>query len=161
MSMAAARENACGLSSTNMALSSGALSSASAGRFFWGTVGLFNSVSEKKMLHIEYFRSPDLQRRLFHAMFAAAFAAPLFLGPAPVIAEAKLTSAQQQTMVQCLIGCNKSDASCQNNCTKQSSTPAYFSAAGSCVRACADALAVPEQQQSQAGDLMKCVQACN
>jgi hypothetical protein len=116
---------------------------------------------EKNMHHVRNFKFPRISRGLSLAILAAVFAAPLLLGSATAYAQQKLTSAQQQTMSQCLIGCNKGDASCQNTCTNTNSSPAYFSAAGSCVRACADALVVPGQPQSQTDDLMKCVQACN
>lgn len=115
------------------------------------------------MLQAEDFRLRELLHSTLRAAFAATIALAVLAGAtASARAQEKLTAAQQQTMAQCLTGCKKGDANCQNSCTKQVASPAYLNAAGSCVRACADALAVPGQQnQSHAGDLQKCVQACN
>ncbi len=109
------------------------------------------------MHYVESFKSPTLLRCASGALFAAAFALPLLMGYAPANAQAKPTPAQQQTMVQCLVGCNKGDASCQSGCIKNSPSPAY----STCVKTCADSSAAPGQQQSQAEDLKICVQACN
>lgn len=109
------------------------------------------------MHHVKGFRFPTLLQCASRALFAATLAVPLLMGPAPANAQAKPTAAQQQTMVQCLIGCNKGDASCQSGCIKNSPSPAY----STCVKTCADSSAAPGQQQSQAADLKICVQACN
>ena len=96
------------------------------------------------------------------ALFAALFAMTLLAGPLTSgKAQEKLTPAQEQTLAQCLVPCKKGDAVCQNSCTSKSASPAFFSAAGSCVRACADALAVSGQGQSHISDLVHCVRACN
>ncbi len=109
------------------------------------------------MHHIEGFRSPTVSRFISHAMLAAVLAAPLLLVPATANAQAKPLTAQQETMVQCLLPCNKGDATCQNGCIQNSPSPAY----STCVKTCANATAAPGQQQSQASDLKICVQACN
>jgi hypothetical protein len=116
---------------------------------------------ETDMYQFKSFTLPSLPHRASRAMFAAALALPLFMGAVTTHAQAKPNPAQQQTLAQCLIGCNKHDASCQNSCTQTSSSAAYAKSAGSCVRACADSLVVPGQQQSQTGDLKTCIQACN
>ena len=122
-----------------------------------------NVESEKNMYHAEVFALRALLRSTIGVSFAVAFALALLVGaPASIKAQGKLTPAQEQTLSKCLIGCKKGDVSCQNSCTSKVATPAYFSAAGACVRACADALAGPGQQdQSRAGDLAICVRACN
>ncbi|GBE42576.1 MAG TPA: hypothetical protein ENH05_08655 [Rhizobiales bacterium] len=115
------------------------------------------------MLHGIGFSLRDRLHPAMHAAFAFTFAAALLVGfSGPLMAQEKLTPAQETTMAQCLAGCKKGDANCQNSCTTKTATPAYFSAAGSCVRACADALAGPGQpEQSRVGDLVQCVRACN
>ena len=115
------------------------------------------------MPHGVDFRLREHLRRALRATFAISFSIALLAGSsALVLAQEKLKPAQEKTMAQCLVGCKKGDANCQNTCTSKTATPAYFSAAGSCVRACADALAGPgQQEQSRVGDLIQCVRACN
>ena len=115
------------------------------------------------MLHAVDFRLRERLHPTLRACFAFTFAVVLLVASyASINAQGKLTSTQEQTLAQCLAGCKKGDANCQNSCTSNVATPAYFSAAGSCVRACADALAGPgQQQQSRVDDLMQCVRACN
>ena len=97
-----------------------------------------------------------------YVLFALPFALVILAAStAPVMAQEKLEPAQQKTMAQCLVTCKKGDANCQNSCTSKTASPAYLNAAGSCVRACANALAVPGQNQSQVNDLVHCVNACN
>ena len=94
------------------------------------------------MFHGVDFRPRDCLHRVLRASFAFLFAAALLAGsPGSVTAQEKLTPAQEKPLAQCLAVCKKGDANCQNSCTTKSASPAYFSAAGSCVRACADALA--------------------
>lgn len=115
------------------------------------------------MLYGIEFRLRERLHCALRAALAVLSAFALLAGPpSPGKAQAKLTSDQEQTLTQCLAGCKKNDANCQNSCTNKAATPAYFSAAGSCVRACADAMAGPgQQEQSRAGDLIQCVRACN
>lgn len=109
------------------------------------------------------FRLVECLHRAGRCSAAFAFALALVFGAgAPVNAQEKLTSAQEQSMAQCLAGCKKGDASCQNACTGKNASPVYAAATESCVRACADALAGPgQQEQSRVGDLVQCVRACN
>lgn len=114
------------------------------------------------MLLFVDFGSREYMRRTIRACLAFTFACVLLAGSsASIDAQEKLTPAQEQTLAQCLAGCKKGDANCQNSCTGKAATPAFVSAAGSCVRACADALAGPGQQQSRIDDLVQCVRACN
>ena len=115
------------------------------------------------MLHAVDFRLRERLHPTLRACAAFTFALALLVGSsASIEAQGTLTSAQEQALAQCLAGCKKGDANCQNSCTSNVATPAYFSAAGSCVRACADALAGPgQQQQSRVDDLMQCVRACH
>jgi hypothetical protein len=114
------------------------------------------------------FQAKDFRLRVrkitaIQALFAAVFAIAIIAGSTTMTsAQEKLTPAQQQSMGQCLVTCKKGDASCQNACTNKIASPAYSSAAGQCVRACADALAVPGQQdKARVDDLVQCVRACN
>jgi hypothetical protein len=114
------------------------------------------------MFQTERFRVRDLSYSIPCVLFAVAFATLLVAGSTTSVrAQEKLTPAQEQSMAKCLVSCNKGDASCQNACTNKNASPAFFSTAGSCVRACADALALSGQDQSRAGDLVHCVRACN
>lgn len=114
------------------------------------------------MKHVE--NSPV--RRFSHALAGVVFFASLMGALAiglslPAMAQEKLTGEQRQTLAQCLIGCKKGDANCQNACTGKVASPAYSAAAGACVRACADSLVAPgRKDESLAEDLQICVQAC-
>ena len=87
--------------------------------------------------------------------------AAIALHSGPAGAQAKLSSSQQNELSQCLVGCKKGDAGCQNACMQKSTPPDYAKDAGSCVRTCADALVGPGAKNEQADDMVKCVQACN
>lgn len=101
-----------------------------------------------------------LPRLAMGVVFSALLVIGVLAGGA--MAQGGVAPAQQQTLAKCLASCRKGDANCQNTCTNKVATPGYFSAAGACIRACADALVVPGQQsQSVTDDLQKCVQACN
>jgi len=114
------------------------------------------------MFQTDGFRSRSHALSSICVLVACTFAFVVLTGsPASLRAQEKLDPAQQKTMAQCLVTCKKGDASCQNACTGKTASPAYLKAAGSCVRACADALAVPGQNQSQVDDLGHCVSACN
>lgn len=114
------------------------------------------------MFQTEQFRLRDLSHSILSDLFAVALAALFVTGSTTSVrAQEKLTPAQEQTMAKCLVSCKKGDASCQNACTNKIASPAFFSTAGSCVRACADALALSGQDQSRAGDMVHCVRACN
>ncbi len=114
------------------------------------------------MFQANQFRLRDLSHLTLCALFAAMFVFA-FLAAATNSARAqeKLTPAQEQGMAKCLAPCKKGDAACQDSCSSKNSSPAFFKAAGSCVRACADALAISGQGQSHVDDLVHCVRACN
>ncbi len=104
----------------------------------------------------------DVSTRMFrHVTAIAVLLAILTVFAKTGSAQQNLSSAQQTELSQCLVGCKKGDAGCQNGCTQKAAGPDYFKSAGSCVRACADALVGPGENKEQAGDVKTCVQACN
>jgi hypothetical protein len=119
--------------------------------------------AEKNMNHVKFCALRAPLRSSAVAGFAVVLALALPAGvSSPVKAQGTLTPAQEQALAECLTGCKKGDADCQNSCTGKATSPAYLGASGACVRACADALGGPGQQdQGQAGDLAICVRACN
>ena len=96
-------------------------------------------------------------RRLCCALVVATSA----LLPGATGAQEKLSKSQRGELSQCLVGCKKGDAGCQNSCMKNTTPADYAENAGSCVRTCADALAGPGAKKEQTDDMVKCVQACN
>ncbi len=90
-----------------------------------------------------------------------ALAAALLLTAGETHAQEKLSASQQSGLTQCLVGCKKGDAACQNACTQKTTTADFAKNSGSCVRACADALVGPDQKADQAEDIKKCISACN
>jgi len=114
------------------------------------------------MFQAGQFRLRNLSHSTLSVLFAAAFAMTfLAWSTTSIRAQEKLAPAQEQGIAKCLVTCKKGDAACQNSCTSKIASPSYFSAAGSCVRACADALALSGQGQSHVDDLVHCVRACN
>ena len=102
----------------------------------------------------------ELARMTGRTLGLALLLATITLFPGISDAQVKLSKSQQGELSQCLVGCKKGDAGCQDACMKDTTPADYAKSAGSCVRTCADALAGPGNKNNQADDMVKCVQAC-